>query len=94
MAPLVVKGAVDHGPARNVGDAASIAFACLPGAAISQAVAAEVVWGQALRVCVEMSTIGSRAMGVLRISCWGVASRWSTARSAAARRVRAPAGNR
>jgi 3-hydroxyisobutyrate dehydrogenase-like beta-hydroxyacid dehydrogenase len=51
-----------HDSARNVGDATSIAFACLPGAAISQAVPAEVVWGSALGVYVEMSTIGNRAM--------------------------------
>jgi 3-hydroxyisobutyrate dehydrogenase-like beta-hydroxyacid dehydrogenase len=62
MAPFVVQGAVDHGSARNVADAASIVFACLPAAAISQAVAAEVSQGSALRVYVEMSTIGSRAM--------------------------------
>jgi 3-hydroxyisobutyrate dehydrogenase len=62
MAPFVLHGAVDHGSARAVADAASIVFACLPGAAISQAVAAEVAQGSALRVYVEMSTIGSRAM--------------------------------
>ncbi len=62
MAPFVLNGAVDHASARAVADAAAIVFACLPGAAISQAVAADVAQGTALRVYVEMSTIGSRTM--------------------------------
>jgi 3-hydroxyisobutyrate dehydrogenase-like beta-hydroxyacid dehydrogenase len=62
MAPFVLLGAVDHGTPRGVADAASIVFACLPNAATSHAVAAEVAHGKALRVYVEMSTIGSRAM--------------------------------
>jgi 3-hydroxyisobutyrate dehydrogenase len=62
VAPFVLQGAVDHASAHAVADAATIVFACLPGAAISQAVAAEVAHGTALRVYVEMSTIGSRTM--------------------------------
>jgi 3-hydroxyisobutyrate dehydrogenase-like beta-hydroxyacid dehydrogenase len=62
MAPFVLLGAVDHGTPLGVADAASIVFACLPNAATSHAVAAEVAHGKALRVYVEMSTIGSRAM--------------------------------
>jgi 3-hydroxyisobutyrate dehydrogenase-like beta-hydroxyacid dehydrogenase len=62
MAPFVLKGAVDHATPRAVADAASIVFACLPSAAVSQAVAADVVQATAVRVYVEMSTIGSRAM--------------------------------
>jgi 3-hydroxyisobutyrate dehydrogenase-like beta-hydroxyacid dehydrogenase len=62
IAPFLLNGAVDHASARAVGDAAPIVFACLPGAAISQAVAAEVAQGTALRIYVEMSTIGSRTM--------------------------------
>ncbi len=62
LAPFVLNGAVDHASARAVADAATIVFACLPGAAISRAVAAEVAQGTALRVYVEMSTIGSRTM--------------------------------
>jgi 3-hydroxyisobutyrate dehydrogenase-like beta-hydroxyacid dehydrogenase len=62
IAPFVLNGAVDHASARAVADAATIVFACLPGAAISQAVAAEVAQGTALRIYVEMSTIGSRTM--------------------------------
>src|SRR5271169_6458669 len=62
MAPFVLQRAVDHASARAVADAATIVFACLPGAAISQAVAADVARGTALRVYVEMSTIGSRSM--------------------------------
>lgn len=62
VAPFVLNGAVDHASARAVADAAAIVFACLPDAATSQAVAAEVAQGKALRVYVEMLTIGSRAM--------------------------------
>lgn len=62
MAPFVLNGAVDHDTPRAVADVASIVFACLPNAATSLAVAAEVAHGNTLRVYVEMSTIGSRAM--------------------------------
>lgn len=62
IAPFVLQGAVDHGSARAVADAAPIVFACLPSAAVSQAVAAEVSHGTAAQIYVEMSTIGSQAM--------------------------------
>jgi 3-hydroxyisobutyrate dehydrogenase len=45
-----------------VAQAASTVFACLPGAAVSEQVAAEVAASRRLRVYVEMSTIGSAAM--------------------------------
>jgi 3-hydroxyisobutyrate dehydrogenase len=62
IAPFVLQGAVDHGSARAVADAAPIVFACLPSAAVSQAVAAEVSHGTAAQIYVEMSTIGSQVM--------------------------------
>jgi 3-hydroxyisobutyrate dehydrogenase-like beta-hydroxyacid dehydrogenase len=67
LAPFVLRGAVDHASARSVADAAPIVFACLPDAHASEAVAAEVVEGSALRLYVEMSTIGSRCVaGIAR----------------------------
>jgi 3-hydroxyisobutyrate dehydrogenase-like beta-hydroxyacid dehydrogenase len=62
-APFVLRGAVDEASARAVADAAEIVFACLPNGAVSEAVAAEVAQGSAVRIYVEMSTIGSPAMG-------------------------------
>jgi 3-hydroxyisobutyrate dehydrogenase-like beta-hydroxyacid dehydrogenase len=62
-APFVLRGAVDEASARAVADVAEIVFACLPNGAISESVAAEVVQGSALRIYVEMSTIGSPTMG-------------------------------
>ena len=62
IAPFVLRGAVDQGSAAAVAQAASIVFACLPGAAVSEQVAAEVAASRKLRIYVEMSTIGSAAM--------------------------------
>lgn len=62
-APFVLRGAVAEASARAVADAAEIVFACLPNAAVSETVAAEVAQGSAVRIYAEMSTIGSPAMG-------------------------------
>ncbi|MBN8897546.1 MAG: NAD(P)-binding domain-containing protein, partial [Rhodospirillales bacterium] len=61
LAPFVLRGAVDAGSARAVADAAEVVFACLPDGAVSERVAAEVAQGSAVRIYVEMSTIGSPA---------------------------------
>jgi 3-hydroxyisobutyrate dehydrogenase len=66
MAPFVAQGAVAHGSAGAVADAAPIVFACLPNGAVSQAVARDVAGGKALRLYVEMSTIGSPALEKVR----------------------------
>ncbi|MBN8875821.1 MAG: NAD(P)-dependent oxidoreductase [Rhodospirillales bacterium] len=63
LAPFVLRGAVDAGSARAVADAAEVVFACLPDGAVSERVAAEVAQGSAVRIYVEMSTIGSPAIG-------------------------------
>ncbi|MBN8925805.1 MAG: hypothetical protein BGO51_06900 [Rhodospirillales bacterium 69-11] len=63
LAPFVVRGAVDEASPRAVADAAEIVFACLPDAAVSERVAEEVAQGGAVRIYVEMSTIGSPALG-------------------------------
>jgi len=62
MAPFVLRGAVDRGSAAAVAQAAPIVFACLPSGAVSEQVAAEVAESSALRIYVEMSTIGSQTM--------------------------------
>lgn len=62
MAPFVLRGAVDHASARAVADAVPLVFACLPNGSVSEAVAAEVADGTAIRTYVEMSTIGSPAL--------------------------------
>jgi 3-hydroxyisobutyrate dehydrogenase-like beta-hydroxyacid dehydrogenase len=62
-APFVLRGAVDHDSAAAVADAAPVVFACLPNGNVSEAVAAEVAGGDSVRTYVEMSTIGSPAMG-------------------------------
>ncbi|MCK8783287.1 NAD(P)-dependent oxidoreductase [Roseomonas sp. NAR14] len=56
--PFRDAGCVVHDGPRGVADAAACVFACLPKAAISESVAAEVAEGAAVRVHVEMSTIG------------------------------------
>lgn len=61
-APFVARGAVGHASARAVADAVPIVFACLPNGQVSQAVAHEVAGSTALRLYVEMSTIGSPAL--------------------------------
>jgi 3-hydroxyisobutyrate dehydrogenase len=62
MAPFVLRGAVDAPSAVAVAEAVPIVFACLPDGAVSEAVARQVATGGAVRVYVEMSTIGSPAM--------------------------------
>jgi 3-hydroxyisobutyrate dehydrogenase-like beta-hydroxyacid dehydrogenase len=67
VAPFVLRGAVDRPSAAAVAQAAPIVFACLPSGAVSEQVAAEVAASPglripALRIYVEMSTIGSQAM--------------------------------
>jgi len=62
VAPFVLRGAVDAESVAAVAHAAPIVFACLPTAAVSEQVAAEVAGSPVLRIYVEMSTIGSAAM--------------------------------
>lgn len=59
VAPFVRNGAADARSVAAVADAARIVFACLPDGATSEAVAADIIGGAAVRVYVEMSTIGS-----------------------------------
>ena len=47
---------------RHVGDTASVVFVCLPSCEASLSVANEVMQGSAVRIYVEMSTIGSPTM--------------------------------
>jgi 3-hydroxyisobutyrate dehydrogenase-like beta-hydroxyacid dehydrogenase len=61
LAPFVAKGAQVHASPTSVADAARIVFACLPNGAISEAVAQDVAAGSAIRIYVEMSTIGGPA---------------------------------
>jgi 3-hydroxyisobutyrate dehydrogenase-like beta-hydroxyacid dehydrogenase len=61
LEPFAKVGAIVHDSPRAVADAAAIVFACLPNREVSLAVglgADGVVHGSALRVYVEMSTIG------------------------------------
>jgi 3-hydroxyisobutyrate dehydrogenase len=62
MAAFVERGAIAQGSPRAVADAAEIVFACLPNGAVSESVAPQVAAGSAVRVYVEMSTIGSPAL--------------------------------
>jgi 3-hydroxyisobutyrate dehydrogenase-like beta-hydroxyacid dehydrogenase len=62
MAPFVQRGAADHASAAAVAAVAPIVFACLPNAAVSEQVAAEITGSATLRIYIEMSTIGSEAM--------------------------------
>jgi 3-hydroxyisobutyrate dehydrogenase-like beta-hydroxyacid dehydrogenase len=65
MAPFVARGAQAHGSPKEVADAASIVFACLPTAKVSEAAslgAEGVIHGEAIRVHAEMSTIGRAAV--------------------------------
>lgn len=62
VAPFVLNGAVDAQSVAAVADAARIVFACLPDGATSEAVANEIIRGKAVRIYVEMSTIGSPTM--------------------------------
>jgi 3-hydroxyisobutyrate dehydrogenase-like beta-hydroxyacid dehydrogenase len=61
LAPFVARGARAHASPTGVADASRIVFACLPSGAISEAVARDVAAGSAVRIYVEMSTIGGPA---------------------------------
>jgi 3-hydroxyisobutyrate dehydrogenase-like beta-hydroxyacid dehydrogenase len=61
LGPFVAKGARVHASPTGVADAARIVFACLPSGAICEAVARDVAAGGAVRLYVEMSTIGGPA---------------------------------
>ncbi len=66
---LTDQGAVGHTSPASVANSASLVFACLPSAAISEQVALGadgISSGRAVRVYVEMSTVGRRT--VLRIA--------------------------
>ncbi|KGC07359.1 NAD binding domain of 6-phosphogluconate dehydrogenase family protein [Burkholderia multivorans] len=61
LEPFIEGGAVIHDSPREVADAATIVFACLPNRDVSLAVglgADGVVHGKAIRIYAEMSTIG------------------------------------
>ena len=75
VASLVALGAVSCGSPAAVADEARIVFACLPNGAVSEAVAAAVADGRAVRIYAEMSTIGKRAVeGIAtRLGARGVA---------------------
>ncbi|HXT81343.1 MAG TPA: NAD(P)-dependent oxidoreductase [Acetobacteraceae bacterium] len=62
LAPFILRGAVDHDSAAAVADSATIVFACLPDGAASESAARQVATGNAVRIYVEMSTIGSAAL--------------------------------
>jgi 3-hydroxyisobutyrate dehydrogenase len=61
LAPFVAKGARVHESPTGVADAARIVFACLPSPSICESVARDVAAGSAIRLYVEMSTIGGPA---------------------------------
>ena len=65
LAPLEAQGARVASAARDVGDAASIVFVCLPSVEVSRAVAAApdgVAAGKAIQIYVEVSTLGIEAI--------------------------------
>lgn len=62
LAPFLDRGAVRHASARAVADAAPLVFACLPNGTVSESVAPQVAAGGAVKIYVEMSTIGSPAL--------------------------------
>jgi len=61
LAPFVATGAKVHASPTGVADAARIVFACLPSPVICESVARDVAAGTAVRIYVEMSTIGGPA---------------------------------
>ena len=61
LAPFVAKGAQAHASPTGVADAAHIVFACLASPAICESVARDVAAGSAVKIYVEMSTIGGPA---------------------------------
>lgn len=62
VAPFVARGASRYASAAAVADVSRIVFACLPNGSVSETVARDVASGGAVRIYVEMSTIGSPAM--------------------------------
>src|SRR5436190_20861183 len=65
MAPLVQRGGIATKSPREAATGAEVAFACLPSPEVSRAVAFGpdgVIGAPSLRVHVEMSTIGSKAV--------------------------------
>lgn len=58
VAAFTARGAIGCASAAEVADRAEIVLACLPSGAVSEAVAAEVAQGRAVRAYAEMSTIG------------------------------------
>ena len=58
MAPFAERGAIACSSPASVADQAEIVFGCLPSPPVSEAVAAEVARGSAVRLYAEMSTIG------------------------------------
>ncbi len=62
MAPFAERGAVACSTPASVADRAEIVFACLPSPQVSEAVAAEIAGGSAVRLYAEMSTIGRQAV--------------------------------
>jgi 3-hydroxyisobutyrate dehydrogenase len=65
MAPFAERGAISCASPAAVAAEAEIIFACLPKAQVSEAVAAEVAGGLALRLYAEMSTIGREAIELI-----------------------------
>ena len=61
LTPFAARGAQIHASPTGVADAARIVFACLPNGAVSESVARDVAAGSAVRLYVEMSTIGGPA---------------------------------
>jgi 3-hydroxyisobutyrate dehydrogenase-like beta-hydroxyacid dehydrogenase len=61
-APFAERGAVLQASPKAVADKAGIVFACLPNGTVSDLVAPEVAQGSAVKIYVEMSTIGSAAL--------------------------------
>jgi 3-hydroxyisobutyrate dehydrogenase-like beta-hydroxyacid dehydrogenase len=68
-------GVRDCGCAREVADAATVVFLCLPSVEATQQVAAELAGGRALQVVVETSTVGPASVRALaeRMAPHGVA---------------------
>ena len=61
VAPFAARGARVHASPTGVADAARIVFACLPNGSVCESVVRDVAAGGAVRIYVEMSTIGGPA---------------------------------
>lgn len=66
LAPFTARGAQAHDSPTGVANAARIVFACLPTPAICESVAHQVAAGSAVRLYVEMSTIGGPAQAMVQ----------------------------